>query len=670
MLFITTLGPKQNCILAALASNEYAHLQDDLEIVSLPAGKVLYESGNRLEYVYFPTTSIVSLIFSTRNGASVPFAITGNDGLLGISLVLGSETTSHRAVVQSAGAAYRLRAEIMRWELEQGGSLQQLALRYTQALMTQIAQSVVCNRHHSLEQQLCRWLLFSLDRLVGNQLTMTQELIGNMLGVRREAVTEVAQKLQAAGLISYRRGRINIIDRPGLEARVCECYAVLKADYERLFQGLPELRRPDRFRPHPATMRQRAEARWRHVAPGASRSPQDCAQLLHELEVHQVELEMHNEALQEHYEASDALRRRYADIYDFSPLGYFTLDTQGCIIDANLVGAVLLGIKGSERRRCRFGTYVEATQRPIFDGFIDEVLQGRDKKTCEIELAENKQRAKICVRIEAVADEHGRECRMVVSDISLAKAAERALREREQYQRALLDNFPFMVWLKDEKSRFLAVNEPFARSFGWPSAEALVGKSDFDITSRELAQAYRKDDRMVLRTGLQKNVIEQIESAGQRRWFETYKSPVVMDGRHIGTVGFARDITEHYKAQCAQKNATAAYLCAMDGLRQSINPEGAVVNSAEARRDPSNHGEVGTGLDAKQGAPLCVGFAQADRCTFQPFGASGLGLSINRHLGRMLGTEPGADPAQPAGLFRFTVRLGKAASRWAEYPLR
>ena len=177
--------PKQNRILAALPTEEYARLLDDLEMVTLELGQVLYEPGDCLRHVHFPTTCIVSLVFTTESGASAELAITGNDGLVGTPLILGGDNTNHRAVVQSAGKAYRLKADIIRWELQQGGCLQQLALRYTQALMTQMAQSIVCNRHHTVDQQLCRWLLLSLDRLPGNQLDMTQELIANMLGVRR-----------------------------------------------------------------------------------------------------------------------------------------------------------------------------------------------------------------------------------------------------------------------------------------------------------------------------------------------------------------------------------------------------------------------------------------------------------------------------------------------------
>jgi CRP-like cAMP-binding protein len=227
-------SPKQNHLLAALPEVDYARLLPDLELIAMPLGWAVYESGGHLSYLYFPTTSLVSLLYVMESGASAEIAITGNEGLVGISLFMGGESTPSRAVVQSAGNGYRLKASVLKREFALGGHLQHLALRYTQALITQMAQTVVCNRHHALDQQLCRWLLLSLDRLPGDELTMTQELIANMLGVRREGVTEAAGNLQKAGLIQYSRGHIKVLDRPGLEKRVCECYAVVKKEIDRL----------------------------------------------------------------------------------------------------------------------------------------------------------------------------------------------------------------------------------------------------------------------------------------------------------------------------------------------------------------------------------------------------------------------------------------------------
>lgn len=225
---------KKNHLLDSLPEAEWKRWEPALEKVGLPLGLVLYESGSTMSHVYFPTTAIVSLLYVMEDGASAEIAVVGNEGIVGVSLFMGGETTPSRAVVQSAGQGYRLSAARMKAEFNLAGPVLHLLLRYTQALITQMAQTAVCNRHHSLDQQLCRWLLLSLDRLQGNELVMTQELIANMLGVRREGVTEGALKLQRAGLIQYSRGRITVLDRAGLEQRSCECYAVVKKEYDRL----------------------------------------------------------------------------------------------------------------------------------------------------------------------------------------------------------------------------------------------------------------------------------------------------------------------------------------------------------------------------------------------------------------------------------------------------
>jgi CRP-like cAMP-binding protein len=231
---ILSSEPLKNSLLAALPDAESQRWLSLLEPVDLPLGEVVYESGTTLSHVYFPTTAIISLLYVMENGASAEIAVVGKEGIVGISLFMGGESTSSRAVVQSAGKGFRLKAESMKQEFNRAGPVLHLLLRYTQALITQMSQTAVCNRHHSLDQQLCRWLLLSLDRLEGNQLVMTQELIANMLGVRREGVTEGALKLQHAGLIQYARGHITVLDRAALEERSCECYAVVKKEYDRL----------------------------------------------------------------------------------------------------------------------------------------------------------------------------------------------------------------------------------------------------------------------------------------------------------------------------------------------------------------------------------------------------------------------------------------------------
>ena len=232
-------SPMQNRLLAALPVSVFQRLEPQLELVNMTLGETLYESGDKLQYVFFPITSIVSLLYVMENGASAEIAVVGNEGIVGIHLFMGGETMPNRAVVQSTGHGFRMRASVIKEEFNRSGgrrvgALQKLLLRYTQAVITQTTQTAACNRHHSVDQQLCRWLLLCIDRLPTNQLNMTQELIANMLGVRREGVAIVAGKLQSAGLITYKRGHITVIDRPGLEERVCECYAVVKREYDRL----------------------------------------------------------------------------------------------------------------------------------------------------------------------------------------------------------------------------------------------------------------------------------------------------------------------------------------------------------------------------------------------------------------------------------------------------
>jgi len=233
--------PKTNQLLAALPPEEWQRWWPQLELIDLPLGQVLYEPGSTLSHVYFPCSAIVSLLYVMENGASAEIAVVGHEGIVGISLFMGGESTPSRAVVQSAGKGFRLPSQVIKDEFNHSGPVMHLLLRYTQALITQMAQTAVCNRHHSLDQQLCRWLLLSLDRLQGSELVMTQELIANMLGVRREGVTEGALKLQTSGLIRYARGRITVLDRPGLEKRTCECYAVVKKEYDRLLPATPSV---------------------------------------------------------------------------------------------------------------------------------------------------------------------------------------------------------------------------------------------------------------------------------------------------------------------------------------------------------------------------------------------------------------------------------------------
>lgn len=231
--------PRHNWLLAALGDAEWARVSPHLQPVAMPLGQVLYDPGSKPSHVYFPSTAIVSLLYVMENGASAEIAVVGNEGLVGVSLFMGGESTSSQAVVQAAGDGFRLASGILMQEFNRGGAVLHLLLRYTQALITQMAQTSVCNRHHSLDQQMCRWLLLTLDRLHSGEVVMTQDLLSNILGVRRASISDVAGRLQKDGLIRYERGHISVLDRPALEQRVCECYAVVKKEYERL---LPDIK--------------------------------------------------------------------------------------------------------------------------------------------------------------------------------------------------------------------------------------------------------------------------------------------------------------------------------------------------------------------------------------------------------------------------------------------
>jgi len=413
-------SPRQNRILAALPQDVYARLAGDLEYVELAPAEIVHETGENREFAYFPTTSILALIVTTRSGASTALAMTGRDGIIGIPLVLGGDSMTHAVVVQCAGGAYRIRGSLLHWELEQHGGLQLLCLRYTQALMAQMAQSIVCNRHHTIAQQLRRWLLLSLDLRSDNQLDVTHELIARMLGVRREGITEAAGHLQGEGLIHYHRGHVTVLDRAGLEAGACECYGVVRKEYERLF-GMDRIHPPrHRDRLNPATLRRRAEARLAQEAQEAQRAERsnwETERLLHELEVHQIELEMQLEELHHAYDESDALRKEYADVYDFAPVGYLTLNTEGVITSINLAGAILLGIKHSQQGRHRLVSSIKPEFLAVFERFQHQVLEGRSKAKCQLVLQTTPQRAEVAVRLEGVTNEAGTESRLVMMEL-------------------------------------------------------------------------------------------------------------------------------------------------------------------------------------------------------------------------------------------------------------
>jgi CRP-like cAMP-binding protein len=415
---ITPIDPRRNQILAALKPDEFSRLLQAIEPVELRLGQVLHEAASGINFAYFPTDCILSMTSATEAGATAELAMIGKDGFAGIPLVLGGESMLHRIVVQQAGGAFRLSAEVARWEFDQGHDLQRLALRFIQGLMTQICQIVLCNRHHTVDQQICRWLLMTLDRLPETRIEMTQAQIATMLGVRRAEVSAAASRLQHAGLIEYKRGRLAVLDRVGLVSNACECHGVLDRECNRLGAVAPPMRDRPWLRSNPASLRLLALARMRQFPPPQLTGPRDVGRLVHELQVHQVELEMQNEELASAFADSDALQQRYADIYDFAPVAYVGIDAQSMIRQINLAGAILLSIKRSELRKHRFRAFVAPEYLPVFNGFLAATMEGNSQQACEIELRPTDQRGLARVRIDAVADEARKECHMVISDIS------------------------------------------------------------------------------------------------------------------------------------------------------------------------------------------------------------------------------------------------------------
>jgi CRP-like cAMP-binding protein len=406
-------GARQNRILAGISLVHYARISEHLKPVDLSQGQVFAEAGKPLDFVYFPTSCTVSLVSHTADGDSSELAMIGKEGMVGISLILGNGSVNHRAVVQCAGQAFRLPSDIFQSELVQCRELQQLSLNYVQALITQMAQSIVCIGHHSVSERLSYWLLFNQDALGRDQLMVTHETIANMLGVRRESITQALGKLQSAGLVSSGRGRIHILDRPGLTDCVCECYGLVSAETHRLFGrggSAPDvLAWPDEYKT--------AEA---------GESP--------------------------------TLLQKYQDAYDFAPVGFVSVDPQGRVVQTNLAGAIMLDIQRSQRTLNPFVDFMEPSDRPLFQEFHREVLSGKCRRHCELTLCATAHRPEMVVRIDATLNETGDECRLVLIDVTDEKklAAQELAMERQLQE--LLAKQPFMMWFKDPQGRLISAN--------------------------------------------------------------------------------------------------------------------------------------------------------------------------------------------------------------------
>lgn len=448
MVYPVEQSARQNGILAALPMSDYATIADALESVDLVAGQVIEEPGGAHGFVHFPVTCTVSLVSSTQDGEMSELAIAGHEGLVGLAAVLGVPAMSHRVMVMVAGQAYRMSAAAFDAAIARSDIFRRLSLRYVQALMGQMAQSIVCGRHHSVLQRLSFWLLFHRDRCAREQLKVTHETIAHMLGVRRESVTQAAGQLQAAGRIRTSRGKISIEDPQGLGRHACECYDMVRADYERLQQPLQTGQPLMWGRAQNADQGQDAED----------------------------EVEGANAAL-----GQQPVERKYADIYDFAPVGLMSLDRQGRILEVNMAGAILLGIQRSRSSSHVFTEFLNEEAQDTFMTFHAEVMSGKCRRHCELTLKPTVQRPALVVRIDATVDEDGLENRMVMCDITEQVQHAQALAAREREQRALLAHLPGVFWIKDEQGRFVAVNHLAQRQGAYvPSAPDVSSSSTGD----------------------------------------------------------------------------------------------------------------------------------------------------------------------------------------------
>jgi len=432
MAYPIAQSARQNDILAALPILDYASIADDLESVDLVSGQVIDEPGAASSAVYFPVSCTASLVSSTQDGEMSELAITGHEGLIGVASVLGMPAMNHRVVVMSAGQACRMSAAAFEAALARSEPFRRLTLRYIQALMGQMAQSIVCSRHHSVLQRLSFWLLFNQDRSANGQLKVTHETIAHMLGVRRESITQAAGLLQSYGWIRTSRGKIAIEDAQGLDSCACECYRLVKAEYARLRQPVPQ--------PMPSGL---------DTSQGTFRALESCGSAQSEAGTTMLPV---------------TADRKYADIYDFAPVGLLSVDLHGRILEANMAGAILLGIQRSQSSRHVFTDFLTDGSRDTFLAFHAEVMSGKCRRHCELSLKATAQRPGMVVRVDATVDEDGLENRMVMFDITEQVQQAQALAAREREQRALLAHLPGVFWIKDELGRFVAVNHLSSRN--------------------------------------------------------------------------------------------------------------------------------------------------------------------------------------------------------------
>lgn len=406
-------GARQNRILAGMPMSRYAPLSSHLKPVELASGQVIFEADGPLDFVYFPTTCTASMVSQTQDGDSSELAMIGRDGMLGVPLALGSQTMRHRVMVQCGGQAYRMPAHVFVQELGQCIELQQLSLACVQALIMQMSQNILCIGHHSVSERLCYWLLMNHDALPGDQLKVTHEMIANMLGVRRESVTQALGKLQAEGWVTSGRGKIGISDADGLAESVCECYALVTRENQKLFDRLVDS--------------------FGHSSPGVS-------------------------AAVPTGQGDGTRLQKYQDAYDFAPVGFVSIDAQGHVLQTNLAGAIMLGVQRSQPQALDFLDFVRAQDRALFTAFHQEVLSGKCRRHCEVTLHATARRSEMILRIEATLDEDGQECQLVMIDVTQERLEAEQTLQRERQQQDILAKQPYMLWFKDPQGHLISAN--------------------------------------------------------------------------------------------------------------------------------------------------------------------------------------------------------------------
>lgn len=412
----TATTPKNNQILGALPEEELATLSNHLERVSLNPGWVMHEPHAKIEHVYFPTSGVVSQIFTTSSGTTTELAMTGHNGLIGLAAVLGGEFMTHEAVVRCPGEAYRLRASHLRRALIQGSVLQAQILSYVQALIMEISHGVACNRHHRVEERLARWLLQNADLNGGHQVRVTQETMGDMLGVRREAINEAARKLQDNGLILRHRGSVDITDRDGLEARACECYHSLR-HHERMLPAGHNGHGHGHAQPALHSHMHHTDSRDQ-TENGHASWPE--SMIMQGLDMQQAELSEHIGDLRAAYLEIENLKKQFEDLYEYAPMPYFMLDSNGQLERTNIAGAIMMGIKHSDFERRPFADFLNKNSVAQFMQFYRSVLSGRCREGCDIALKSTAHRPELAVRLYGAPDEDGAECRLMAAPLSQA----------------------------------------------------------------------------------------------------------------------------------------------------------------------------------------------------------------------------------------------------------